>query len=120
LIWNLPITQNQQSAGMVIGQPNMNSGTENYGGLGAVGLSYPYPPQSDGTRLFIVDFGNLRILGYNHIPTSVLTPADFVLGQNSFTAAVDGTASPTSQSMSYAGGLCTSSNQSGVFRNEGY
>ncbi len=36
---------------------------------------------SDGTRLFIADSGNDRVLVYNKIPTANGAPADVILGQ---------------------------------------
>ena len=36
---------------------------------------------SDGTRLFIADGGNDRVLVFNHIPTQNGAEADIVLGQ---------------------------------------
>ena len=44
-------------------------------------LSFPRFAFSDGTRLFIADGGNDRVLIYNHIPTENNAPADLVLGQ---------------------------------------
>jgi uncharacterized protein (TIGR03437 family) len=44
-------------------------------------LSYPRFALSDGTRLFIADSGNDRVLVYNTIPTSNAAPADAVLGE---------------------------------------
>jgi uncharacterized protein (TIGR03437 family) len=44
-------------------------------------LSYPRYALSDGTRLFIADGGNDRVLVYNTIPTANAAPADVVLGE---------------------------------------
>ena len=44
-------------------------------------LSSPMSAISDGTRLFIADSGNDRVLVYNQIPTSNGAPADVILGQ---------------------------------------
>jgi uncharacterized protein (TIGR03437 family) len=44
-------------------------------------LSYPRFALSDGTRLFIADSGNDRVLVYNTIPTANGAPADEVLGE---------------------------------------
>ena len=44
-------------------------------------LSFPRFALSDGTRLFIADGGNDRVLIYNQIPTKNNAPADLVLGQ---------------------------------------
>ncbi|MBZ5610955.1 MAG: hypothetical protein LAP38_22045 [Acidobacteriia bacterium] len=47
----------------------------------AATLSFPRFALSDGTRLFIADGGNDRILVYNSIPTRNGQPADVILGQ---------------------------------------
>ena len=47
-------------------------------------LSFPRYALSDGTRLFVADGGNDRVLIYNSIPTSDGAPADIVLGQTDF------------------------------------
>jgi uncharacterized protein (TIGR03437 family) len=44
-------------------------------------LSFPRFAFSDGTRLFVADGGNDRVLIYNQIPTKNNAPADLVLGQ---------------------------------------
>ncbi len=44
-------------------------------------MSLPRFALSDGTRLFVADGGNDRILVYNTIPTQSGTPADAVLGE---------------------------------------
>ena len=44
-------------------------------------LSSPMSAISDGTRLFIADSGNDRVLVYNKIPTQNGQPADVILGQ---------------------------------------
>jgi uncharacterized protein (TIGR03437 family) len=44
-------------------------------------LSAPMSAISDGTRLFIADSGNDRVLVYNQIPTQNGQPADVILGQ---------------------------------------
>jgi uncharacterized protein (TIGR03437 family) len=44
-------------------------------------LSYPRFALSDGTRLFIADGGNDRVLIFNTIPTQSGTRADIILGQ---------------------------------------
>ena len=44
-------------------------------------LSYPYDVYSDGTRLFVADYGNNRVLIWNTIPIAFDTPADVVVGQ---------------------------------------
>jgi uncharacterized protein (TIGR03437 family) len=99
LIWNNIPTQTQQPADVVLGQPDMiseidnnsqklckSNGTDTTGALtyparcGAT-LSFPRYALSDGTRLFIADGGNDRVLIYNSIPTQNGQTADVILGQ---------------------------------------
>ncbi len=110
LIWNTIPTSNQTAADVVIGQPNVTSSLPNnaftadtkgvetpvlcttsngkdansnptYPSLCASTLSFPRFALSDGTRLFLADGGNDRILVFNTIPTSNGASADYVLGQ---------------------------------------
>jgi uncharacterized protein (TIGR03437 family) len=52
-------------------------------------LNFPRFALSDGTRLFISDSGNDRILVYNQIPLENGAPADVVIGQPDFIALTD-------------------------------
>jgi hypothetical protein len=101
LIWNSMPTQNQQSADVVVGQPDMTTAYANYTGAGGVcaptgqdedgndvypsvcgaTLDFPRFALSDGTRLFIADGGNDRVLIFNQIPATNGASADVVLGQ---------------------------------------
>jgi len=67
-------------AGQPAGAGNLTSGTPNDGGLSGASLSGPVGVWSDGTRLYVVDSGNNRVLVWNAIPSSPV-PADFALGQ---------------------------------------
>lgn len=60
-------------------------------------LSFPRYALSDGTRLFLADGGNDRVLIYNTIPTTNGAAADLVLGSPNFT-----TDTASSQSISIA------------------
>jgi len=82
LIWNSIPTTNAASADIVVGQPDMNS---NSSGGGQTGLNWPVGVYSDGTRLFVADTDNNRVLIWNSIPTTNGAPADLVLGQSNFT-----------------------------------
>ena len=81
LIWNTIPTSNGTPANVVVGQPNLNTGTP---GVLSSSLSAPIDAQSDGTRLIISDENNLRVLIWNTIPTSNGAPANLVLGQPDF------------------------------------
>ena len=99
LIWNSIPRSNQQSADIVVGQPDMTSAVANntpalctatakdtdgndlYPGRCKATLSFPRFALSDGKRLFIADGGNDRVLVFSNVPTGNGATADFILGQ---------------------------------------
>ncbi len=107
LIWNSIPTVMDQPADVEIGQPDMtgtvannntaecaSNGTDSNGNAtfpfeceGT--LNYPRFALSDGTRLFVADGGNDRVLIYNSIPTSNGAKANEVLGQPDFLSNVN-------------------------------
>jgi uncharacterized protein (TIGR03437 family) len=106
LIWNSIPTTNQQPADVVVGQKDMDTGLSNdapdlcpSNGTDADGnptyparcgktMDFPRFALSDGTRLFIADGGNDRVLIYNTIPTQNGAAADVILGQPDENASV--------------------------------
>ena len=100
LIYNTIPTSSGAQADVVVGQPNFNTNTS---GLSATKLNNPRGVHSDGTKLFIADYSNNRVLIYNSIPTTNGAAASVVVGQTSFTVGTLG----TSQTKLY--------NPSGVF-----
>jgi uncharacterized protein (TIGR03437 family) len=105
LIYNSFPTSNNAAADVVIGQPDMTTAISNnshkdsplcapthkdadgndvYPTRCAATLSFPRFALSDGTRLFVADGGNDRVLVYSRIPTQNGAPADAVLGQRDF------------------------------------
>ena len=101
LIWNSIPAGMDQGADVVVGQPDMTTSVPNWNtqlcGSNAVSasnqrlpcaktLSFPRFALSDGTRLFIADGGNDRVLIFNQIPTANGAAADTVLGQPDFTS----------------------------------
>jgi sugar lactone lactonase YvrE len=86
LVWNTIPTTNGQAASFALGQPNTTSNTFNNGGLSASRMGNPGGVYSDGTRLFVADTSNHRILVWNAIPTSSGQAADFALGQPNLTS----------------------------------
>ncbi len=99
LIWNSIPTSNQKPADLEIGQKDMTqsisndsanlctsngtdaNGNATYPGRCGTTLSFPRYALSDGTRLFIADGGNDRVLVYNSIPTQNAAKADVILGE---------------------------------------
>lgn len=93
LIWTSFPGSNYQPANLVLGQGDFEHVTANDddqngasdGAPTARTLSTPYNGvDSDGTRLFIADGDNNRVLVWNQFPTASFTPADEVIGQSSF------------------------------------
>ena len=100
LIWNTIPTTNQKPADFEIGQVDMtqtipndtahlcqSNGTDpttgdlTYPATCAFTLSFPRFALSDGTRLFVADGGNDRVLVYNSIPQTNAVKADVILGE---------------------------------------
>ncbi|MDP8988533.1 MAG: hypothetical protein M3N41_00440 [Acidobacteriota bacterium] len=99
LIWNTIPTTNQAPANFEIGQVDMtksisndtahlcasngtdSSGNATYPGTCAFTLNFPRFALSDGTRLFVADGGNDRVLVYNSIPQANAVKADAILGE---------------------------------------
>ncbi len=108
LIWNSIPTSNDAPANVAIGQTdltgraanNYQSGLCGSNATGPIGqcvasLNFPTYALSDGTRLFVADGGNDRILIFNTIPTTSGASADVVLGQPDFTSDVETSQSQT-------------------------
>jgi uncharacterized protein (TIGR03437 family) len=99
LIWNSIPTTNQKAADVEIGQVDMtqttpndkthlcasngtnSDGTPAYPATCGKTLSFPRFALSDGTRLFVADGGNDRVLVYNSIPQANAAKADVILGE---------------------------------------
>lgn len=81
------------SAFTVVGQADFTHGSPNRGGsAGAATLAQPLGNiATDGTRLFVADTANNRVLGYSSVPVADGVAADIVLGQSDFTGTTGGT-----------------------------
>lgn len=87
LIWNSFPTVSQAVPDVVLGQSNFTATDPNGGNLEQPTSASLWSPNSlatDGTRLFVVDNKNNRILVWNTLPTSNNAAADYVLGQSTF------------------------------------
>jgi hypothetical protein len=84
---------NFQTASVVLGQTTANGITANNGAgvdnPNQIGLEDPRGAVGNGS-LYVADHGNNRVLGWNSAPTGLGQPADFVLGQGSFTSGTPG------------------------------
>ncbi|MBL7668953.1 MAG: hypothetical protein JNM39_00585 [Bdellovibrionaceae bacterium] len=89
LIYNSIPTQNGASADMVMGQPDFISmainRTGNVSPAAANSFYFPSHLATDGTKLFVVDYGNNRVLVWNSLPNVINVNASLVIGQTSFT-----------------------------------
>ena len=87
LIYILPITADAQAATVVLGQTLMTATSAN-GGSTAPTASTLYNPHGiaiDGTKLYVADGHNNRILKWSTIPVANGAAANAVFGQSSFT-----------------------------------
>jgi len=78
----------------VLGQADFAAGSPNRGAAAGAGtLAQPLGNvATDGTRLFIADTANNRVLGYSAVPSANGAAADIVLGQSDFSSTTGGTA----------------------------
>ncbi len=90
LIYNSIPTSNNASADIVIGQADMSGSNDDRGGsVDGNTLDFPMGAFTDGTRIFIVDSHNNRILIYNAFPTVNGASADIVVGQADMVSEAD-------------------------------
>ncbi len=78
LIFDAPPTSNGPSAGVVVGQPGFGP---NGSSCSPTGLNTPSGVAVTGSRLFVADTLNNRVLIWNDVPASNGTAPDIVLGQ---------------------------------------
>lgn len=114
LIFNNIPTTNNASASVVIGQNNFTSTSANQGGSASAStLSNPNAMATDGTKLFLCDYSNNRLLIYNRLPTTNGASADVVVGQPKMTTVSSGT-SATKLSSCFGVGYDTGTGKLGV------
>jgi hypothetical protein len=92
LIWNTLPTVSGQAANVVIGQPDMATTSS---GTSSTKFYSPDGIWTNGTLLYITDFNNYRVLGYNAVPTTNGAAANFVLGQGNMTTRSSGCSATT-------------------------
>lgn len=99
MIWNTIPTSNNAPADVIVGQPDINTAVSNYTSalcastgtdtnnnptyptVCAATLDFPRYALSDGTRLYIADGGNDRVLVFNQIPARNGAAADVIIGE---------------------------------------
>jgi len=84
LIWKTIPTANNTPADVVVGQPDFKTGKP---ALDSKSLRGPQGVWIQGTRLFVADTQNHRVMVWNNIPTSNYQAADYVLGEPNFNTA---------------------------------
>ena len=116
LIWHTRPAHSFQRPDVVLGQADFDGGASNRGTdqAAASTLFWPYCVSWDGSRLWVADTGNRRVLMWQGLPQHNGAPATLVLGQTGFACRDEnGGATPTAASMRWphaisfpAGGLC--------------
>lgn len=86
LIWHGRPSGDNQPADLVLGQQDFHCVESNRGGAeaGADSLFWPFGVAWDGTRLWVADTGNRRVLIWDGLPQRNGQAADLVLGQLTF------------------------------------
>lgn len=120
-----PITGNGQAAAAVLGQPGFGYNDAGNRFISNKVLYAPTSVTTDGQNLFVADYVNHRVLGWRLPITVNQQPADYVLGQASFTFPV-GSLAPgvdacnaggiSEQSLCYPNGVFASSSSAGGYK----
>jgi len=77
----VPVT-NGQAADLVLGQANLTSGSPNDPSEGINTLAYPQSVATDGTRLWVADTGNARVLQWDALPIADRAFPSQLIGQS--------------------------------------
>lgn len=86
MIWKTLPTKNNQPCDLVLGQKSFDCRDENAGhDVNAMSMRWPHGIAGSGSKLFISDAGNNRIMVYNSIPQTMGSACDLVIGQANFT-----------------------------------
>ena len=87
-----------KAAAVEIGQADFTGGQPNQGtAISEKAMNSPFGSSaSDGTKLYVVDTNNSRVLGYNALPAANNTGASFALGQPSLTTGAPNNGTGTS------------------------
>lgn len=80
MAWSGLPTTNNAAAGFVLGQISFTGSSS---GATLAGLNAPGDVATDGTRLFVADSNNHRVLIWNTVPTTTGTAANIVVGTTS-------------------------------------
>ena len=84
-------TGNGNTATVALGQASLNACAANRGGApSSASLSGPQDVWSDGSRVFVADTGNNRVLVWSSVPGASGASASFVIGQTSMVGSSSG------------------------------
>jgi hypothetical protein len=87
LIYNSLPTGSTQAPSLVLGQAGFSAVSPNRGASVASNtMDFAHGVYYDGTRLYVADYHNNRVLIWNSLPSSNGQAADLVLGQANFTS----------------------------------
>jgi hypothetical protein len=93
LIWHSSSTYMGQPADYVLGQSDFTGSQANFAGaVTAFDLNTPQCVYSDGTKLYVCDTGNNRVLIWNAIPSTNTVSASVEIGQTDMTGSAAATA----------------------------
>ena len=92
MIYNKIPTTNGVAADQVLGQTSFTAFvqpdlTQTTGVATSFNMQTPVSVTTDGTRLFVTDLAENRVMVWNSIPTTNGAPCDYVVGQPNFTSA---------------------------------
>lgn len=113
LIWRTMPHDSETPPDLVLGQRDFVSGELNRGGSPrADTLYWPYGLATDGTRLYVADSNNRRVLVWRQFPEANGQPADMVLGQRDFVSGLENAGGhPTAASMRWPHSLASDGNR---------
>ena len=103
LVFNSIPTANGVAASFVIGQPNFSTVTTGTDYTNNSFLNHPYELTVSGTRLYLADADNHRVLVFDPLPTAATDKPIHVIGQTSpnLGSANQGGANPTDQTLNF-------------------
>lgn len=113
LVWNAFPTQNQQPADVVIGQTGFGV-TQTVIPPTAASLRNPHGVHFDGTRLFVADMENNRVLAWSGVPTTNGTAASLVIGQGDFNTGNRHAGAPSTNALGMNGPLAITVDECGA------
>lgn len=111
LIFSTPPTSNTTAPTAIVGQSDINSNTQNAGGISASSLYGPTAAVITDGQLLVADQSNNRVLIWSTVPTTNFALADNELGQINYpTTNSSGTLGPSCTTNTGSTGFCFTTN----------